>query len=63
MLAREGVDPTCGARPLKRVIQKEIVQPPALRLLQNEFKDGDSIVVDSADGTLTFGKRAAVAAA
>jgi ATP-dependent Clp protease ATP-binding subunit ClpB len=62
-LAREGFDPIYGARPLKRVIQKEIVQPLALRLLQNEFKDGDSIVVDSADGTLTFGRRAEVAAA
>jgi ATP-dependent Clp protease ATP-binding subunit ClpB len=46
-LAQEGFDPVYGARPLKRTIQKEIVQPLAMRLLQGEFRDGDTIVVDS----------------
>ncbi len=62
-LAREGFDPIYGARPLKRAIQKEIVQPLAMRLLQGEFHDGDTIVVDVADGQITFSRRAPVAAA
>jgi len=54
-LARAGFDPVYGARPLKRTIQKSLVQPLAVRLLQGTFTDGDTIVIDSgADGTLTF---------
>jgi ATP-dependent Clp protease ATP-binding subunit ClpB len=63
-LARAGFDPLYGARPLKRTIQKELVQPLAVRLLQGSFKDGDAIVVDSgAAGELEFrvGERAAAA--
>src|SRR5207248_10093992 len=59
VLAREGFDPVYGARPLKRTIQKDLVQPLAVRLLQGEFGDGDTIVVDVApDGGLTFTKAA-----
>jgi ATP-dependent Clp protease ATP-binding subunit ClpB len=44
-----------GARPLKRTIQKDLVQPLAVRLLQNEFRDGDTILVDArAEGGLEF---------
>src|ERR1700681_4369069 len=39
LVAREGFDPVYGARPLKRVIQKELVQPLAMRLLQAAFAD------------------------
>jgi ATP-dependent Clp protease ATP-binding subunit ClpB len=54
-LARAGFDPVYGARPLKRTIQKELVQPLAVRLLQGTFTDGDTIVVDTGpDGRLTF---------
>ena len=54
-LARAGFDPVYGARPLKRTIQKELVQPLAVRLLQGEFGDGERIVVDAGtDGRLTF---------
>jgi ATP-dependent Clp protease ATP-binding subunit ClpB len=54
-LAREGFDPVYGARPLKRAIQREIVQPLAMRLLQAEFHDGDTVVVDVNDsGQLDF---------
>ncbi len=60
LLAREGYDPVYGARPLKRTIQKEIVQPLAMRLLKGEFRDGDTIVVDADGGQITF-KRAEVA--
>jgi len=50
-LARTGYDPDFGARPLKRVIQREIADPVALALLQGEYQDGDTIRVDvSADG-------------
>jgi ATP-dependent Clp protease ATP-binding subunit ClpB len=56
-LAREGFDPVYGARPLKRAIQKALVQPLAVRLLQGEFSDGDSIIVDVApNGGVTFEK-------
>ncbi len=59
-LAREGFDPVYGARPLKRTIQKEIVQPLAMRLLQGEFHDGDTVVVGAADGQLQFRRETAV---
>jgi len=51
-LAVEGFDPAFGARPLKRVIQKRIQDPLAMKVLQGEFRDGDTVVVDSdgADG-------------
>jgi ATP-dependent Clp protease ATP-binding subunit ClpB len=56
-LARAGFDPVYGARPLKRTIQKDLVQPLAVRLLQGEFGDGDSVRVDaSPDGALEFSK-------
>src|SRR6202020_2423754 len=55
LLARTGYDPSFGARPLKRLIQKEIENPLALKLLEGEFKDGDTIVVDVDDEKeLTF---------
>jgi ATP-dependent Clp protease ATP-binding subunit ClpB len=54
-LARAGFDPVYGARPLKRAIQKELVQPLAVRLLQGAFGDGDTILVDTEPGGgLTF---------
>jgi ATP-dependent Clp protease ATP-binding subunit ClpB len=62
-LARAGFDPVYGARPLKRTIQKELVQPLAVRLLQGEFGDGDTIVVDvGSDGRLVFDKALVTAA-
>jgi ATP-dependent Clp protease ATP-binding subunit ClpB len=54
LLAREGFDPVYGARPLRRTIQREIVQPLAMRLLRGDFHDGDTIVVDDRDGHLEF---------
>ena len=48
LLAVEGFDPVYGARPLKRAIQQEIVQPLAMQLLRGEFHDGDTIVADAA---------------
>jgi ATP-dependent Clp protease ATP-binding subunit ClpB len=54
LLAREGFDPVYGARPLRRAIQKEIVQPLAMRLLQGQFEDKCTILVDAQDGEFSF---------
>ena len=56
LLAEEGYDPTFGARPLKRVIQRRVQDPLALRLLQGDFEEGDRIRVDARDGNLKFEK-------
>jgi ATP-dependent Clp protease ATP-binding subunit ClpB len=55
-LADKGYDPVYGARPLKRVIQKELVDPIARRLLAGEIEDGGVIAVGVEDGQLSFGK-------
>jgi ATP-dependent Clp protease ATP-binding subunit ClpB len=55
-LAKEGFDPAYGARPLKRVIQKEIQDKLALRILEGKFKEGSLITadVDERKGELVF---------
>jgi ATP-dependent Clp protease ATP-binding subunit ClpB len=53
-LAAEGFDPVYGARPLKRVIQRQIVDPLAMKLLAGEYTDGDKVAVDVHAGELTF---------
>ncbi|MGD9316896.1 MAG: AAA family ATPase, partial [Anaerolineae bacterium] len=53
-LAEEGYDPAYGARPLKRIIQREVQDPLALSLLQGDFREGDLVRVDALDGRLTF---------
>ncbi len=58
LLAEEGYDPVYGARPLKRVIQRQIQDPLALRLLEGEFKEGDRIAVDVQDGRFVFTRSA-----
>ncbi|HEU0028260.1 MAG TPA: ATP-dependent chaperone ClpB [Ktedonobacterales bacterium] len=59
-LAGIGFDPAYGARPLRRAIQREIAQPLATRLLQDEFRDGDTIVVDAQkSGQMVFRRREA----
>jgi ATP-dependent Clp protease ATP-binding subunit ClpB len=56
-LVEEGYDPVYGARPLKRVIQQRLQNELALRLLQGEFREGDTVVVDvDPDGRFTFRK-------
>jgi ATP-dependent Clp protease ATP-binding subunit ClpB len=56
LLGNLGYDPTYGARPLKRVIQKQLVDKLALKLLEGEFQPGDRVRVDAADGELVFAK-------
>jgi ATP-dependent Clp protease ATP-binding subunit ClpB len=55
-LAEAGWDPTYGARPLKRAIQRLLENPLALRLLEGEFAEGDVVRVDAEDGELSFAK-------
>jgi ATP-dependent Clp protease ATP-binding subunit ClpB len=59
ILAKEGFDPVYGARPLKRAIQRSIQDPLALKVLEGEFSEGDTIEVDADPGDqLTFSKKA-----
>jgi ATP-dependent Clp protease ATP-binding subunit ClpB len=53
-LAKLGFDPVYGARPLKRVIQRELQDPLALALLQGEYGQGDTVHVDLPANQLTF---------
>ncbi len=50
-LAEIGFDPTYGARPLRRAIQKHIQDPLALRILKGDFREGESILVDADENT------------
>ncbi len=59
MLAEAGWDPTYGARPLKRALQRLVENPLAQRLLEGEFDEGDTIRVDAMDGELVFARQAA----
>lgn len=56
LLVREGYDPAYGARPLRRAIQRLILDPLAMKVLEGEFKDGDTIEIDAKDGKITFSK-------
>ncbi len=55
-LAREGYDPVYGARPLKRAIQRSLLDPLSLELLEGRFKEGDGIRVEIANDALVFNK-------
>ncbi|HKP17259.1 MAG TPA: ATP-dependent chaperone ClpB [Gaiellaceae bacterium] len=62
-VAEAGWDPTYGARPLKRALQRLVENPLALRLLEGDFVEGDTILVEERNGELVFEKAAAIAAA
>ena len=53
-LARQGFDPDYGARPLRRLIQRAILDPLAMELLEGNFQQGDHIEVDAEEGQFTF---------
>jgi ATP-dependent Clp protease ATP-binding subunit ClpA len=57
LLAKEGYDPQFGARPLKRAVQEQLLNPLSMRLLEGEFKPGDKIQVGAEDDKLSFKKR------
>jgi ATP-dependent Clp protease ATP-binding subunit ClpB len=54
LLGNLGYDPTYGARPLKRVIAKHLVDPLALAILEGDFREGDTVRVDAGDGDLVL---------
>jgi ATP-dependent Clp protease ATP-binding subunit ClpB len=56
LIANEGYDPVYGARPLKRTIQRRILDPLAMEVLQGHFKEGDTVLVDNEGGRLAFRK-------
>jgi ATP-dependent Clp protease ATP-binding subunit ClpB len=63
LLGNLGYDPTYGARPLKRVIQKRLVDPLALAILEGQFVEGDAVRVDAAaDGEIVLERAKAAAA-
>jgi ATP-dependent Clp protease ATP-binding subunit ClpB len=62
LLANLGYDPAYGARPLRRVVQKQLIDKLALKLLEGDFLPGDVVRVDAEGGELSFGKAAAVVA-
>ena len=55
-LANEGFDPVYGARPLKRIIQRDIQNPLALKLIDGTFKEGDKVKIGTEKGKLVFEK-------
>jgi ATP-dependent Clp protease ATP-binding subunit ClpB len=54
LLAREGYDPVYGARPLRRTIQKEILDPLSIDILEGKVREGQTVRVDAKDGALEF---------
>ena len=54
LIGNLGYDPTYGARPLKRVIQKKLIDPLAIGILDGSFSEGDLVRVDNKDGELVL---------
>jgi ATP-dependent Clp protease ATP-binding subunit ClpB len=54
LLAREGYDPVYGARPLRRTIQKEILDPLSIDILEGKVREGQTVQVDAKNGALVF---------
>ena len=62
-IVSEGYDPTYGARPLKRTIQRRVLDALAMRVLEGDFHEGDRVIVDVGDNELTFEKAGSKAVA
>jgi len=54
LVAKEGYDPAYGARPIRRTIQKLILDPLAQKVLSGEYKEGDTVFVDAENGSIQF---------
>jgi len=54
LLIQEGYDPVYGARPLKRVLQRRVIDPLASRVIQGEVREGDHVLVDAAGDEFNF---------
>ncbi len=63
MLVTMGYDPAYGARPLKRAIQREILNPLAMKILEGQFKEGDTVQADFEGGRLAFRRMSEAGAA
>jgi ATP-dependent Clp protease ATP-binding subunit ClpC len=61
-LVQKGYDPVYGARPLRRAIQKYVENPISTKILQGEFKEGDTVAISLEDDNLTFAARKAARA-
>jgi len=53
-LVRDGYDPVYGARPLRRAIQKEILDPLSIDILEGKVREGQTVYVDAKNGALEF---------
>ncbi|MFN8160309.1 MAG: ATP-dependent chaperone ClpB [Solirubrobacterales bacterium] len=58
LLGNLGYDPTYGARPLKRVVQRQLVDKLALKILEGDFAEGDTVEADASQGEIVFAKAA-----
>jgi ATP-dependent Clp protease ATP-binding subunit ClpB len=56
LLAHEGYDPVYGARPLKRAVQRSLLDPLSLEILAGKYREGDSITADASNGKIVFSK-------
>ena len=54
LLAREGYDPVYGARPVRRTIQKEILDPLSIDILEGKVREGQTVKIDARNGALEF---------
>jgi ATP-dependent Clp protease ATP-binding subunit ClpB len=63
LLANRGYDPVYGARPLKRVIQRDLQNPIAMAVLEGKYAEGDTILVDARGGEPVFQREATMAEA
>jgi ATP-dependent Clp protease ATP-binding subunit ClpB len=57
LLANEGYDPVYGARPLKRAIQRIVLDPLAIMMLEGKFKEGDTVIVETEGNKISFRKK------
>ncbi len=57
LLAREGYDPVYGARPLRRTIQKQILDPLSIDILEGKVREGQTVKIDAKNGALAFSTR------
>jgi ATP-dependent Clp protease ATP-binding subunit ClpB len=54
VLASEGFDPVYGARPIRRLLQRRVLDPLALAILRGEFREGERVIVDERHGDIVF---------